>query len=85
MKLGTWSDVVCPWSYVAKRHAEAALSHFTHADEVSVEVGFDPAESEATLAGDACASDVRRVESLPIHIVNADRDGAACADGTCTI
>jgi predicted DsbA family dithiol-disulfide isomerase len=31
-----WSDVVCPWCYVGKRHFEEALSRFPHRDEVSV-------------------------------------------------
>ena len=37
MKVEIWSDVVCPWCYVGKRHFEAALAGFGHADEVSVE------------------------------------------------
>jgi predicted DsbA family dithiol-disulfide isomerase len=31
-----WSDVVCPWCYVGKRHFEEALSRFPQRDEVSV-------------------------------------------------
>jgi predicted DsbA family dithiol-disulfide isomerase len=31
-----WSDVVCPWCYIGKRHLEAALDGFTHRDEVEV-------------------------------------------------
>jgi predicted DsbA family dithiol-disulfide isomerase len=31
-----WSDVVCPWCYVGKRHLEDALSRFDHADQVDV-------------------------------------------------
>jgi predicted DsbA family dithiol-disulfide isomerase len=37
MKVEIWSDVVCPWCYIGKRHFEAALSQFPHADEVSIE------------------------------------------------
>ncbi len=37
MKVEIWSDVVCPWCYVGKRHFEEALSRFGHADQVSVE------------------------------------------------
>ena len=36
MKVEIWSDVVCPWCYVGKRHFEEALSRFGHADEVEV-------------------------------------------------
>jgi predicted DsbA family dithiol-disulfide isomerase len=37
MKVEIWSDVVCPWCYVGKRHFEEALSRFPHRDDVSVE------------------------------------------------
>ncbi len=31
-----WSDVVCPWCYIGKRHLEAAIDAFRLRDEVSV-------------------------------------------------
>ena len=37
LKVEVWSDVVCPWCYVGKRHLEEALARFRHADQVSVE------------------------------------------------
>src|SRR5689334_9097341 len=37
MKIEIWSDVVCPWCYVGKRHLEQALSTFPHADDVEIE------------------------------------------------
>jgi predicted DsbA family dithiol-disulfide isomerase len=37
VKVEIWSDVVCPWCYVGKRHFEDALSRFRHADQVEVE------------------------------------------------
>jgi predicted DsbA family dithiol-disulfide isomerase len=37
MKVEIWSDVVCPWCYVGKRHLEQALERFAHADEVEIE------------------------------------------------
>lgn len=36
MLIEIWSDVVCPWCYVGKRHIEVALDSFGHADEVEV-------------------------------------------------
>ncbi len=36
MRVEIWSDVVCPWCYIGKRHFEAALAAFDHADEVEV-------------------------------------------------
>ena len=37
MKVEIWSDVVCPWCYIGKRHFEEALASFAHADEVEIE------------------------------------------------
>jgi predicted DsbA family dithiol-disulfide isomerase len=31
-----WSDVVCPWCYIGKRHLEAALAGFEHRDDVEI-------------------------------------------------
>ena len=37
MKVEIWSDVVCPWCYIGKRHFERALERFVHRDEVEIE------------------------------------------------
>ena len=31
-----WSDVVCPWCYLGRRHLELALEGFAHRGEVEV-------------------------------------------------
>jgi predicted DsbA family dithiol-disulfide isomerase len=36
VKIEIWSDVVCPWCYVGKRHLEQALQRFAHRDEVEI-------------------------------------------------
>jgi predicted DsbA family dithiol-disulfide isomerase len=36
MRIEVWSDVVCPWCYIGKRHLETALAAFPHRDEVQV-------------------------------------------------
>lgn len=36
MKIDIWSDVVCPFCYLGKRHLELALQRFEHRDEVEV-------------------------------------------------
>ena len=36
MRIEVWSDVVCPWCYIGKRHLEAALEAFAHSDAVEV-------------------------------------------------
>ncbi|MEZ4222275.1 MAG: DsbA family oxidoreductase [Polyangiaceae bacterium] len=34
LEVQIWSDIACPWCYVGKRHWEAALREFEHADAV---------------------------------------------------
>jgi predicted DsbA family dithiol-disulfide isomerase len=36
MQVEIWSDVVCPWCYIGKRHFEQALEGFAHRDDVEV-------------------------------------------------
>jgi len=36
MRIEVWSDVVCPWCYIGKRHLESALAGFDHRDDVEV-------------------------------------------------
>jgi predicted DsbA family dithiol-disulfide isomerase len=36
MRIEVWSDVVCPWCYIGKRHLESALAAFPHRDDVEV-------------------------------------------------
>jgi predicted DsbA family dithiol-disulfide isomerase len=36
MRIEVWSDVVCPWCYIGKRHLETALAAFDHRDDVEV-------------------------------------------------
>jgi len=36
MQVEIWSDIVCPWCYLGKRHLEQALESFGHAGEVEV-------------------------------------------------
>ena len=36
MRVDIWSDIVCPWCYIGKRHFEQGLARFSHRDEVEV-------------------------------------------------
>lgn len=36
VKIEIWSDVQCPFCYIGKRHLEAALAQFPHADQVEI-------------------------------------------------
>jgi predicted DsbA family dithiol-disulfide isomerase len=55
-----WSDVICPWCYVGKRHFEHALARFDGRDDVDViwrSFELDPnAPSEPTPLADRLAS-----------------------------
>ncbi|MFA9446634.1 DsbA family oxidoreductase [Egicoccus sp. AB-alg6-2] len=54
MQVEIWSDIACPWCAVGKRRFAAALSDFTHADEVRVRwrsFELDP-DAPAVLEGD---------------------------------
>jgi len=37
MKIEIWSDIMCPFCYIGKRHFEAALKEFPHADSLQIE------------------------------------------------
>jgi len=36
VRIEIWSDVVCPWCYIGKRHLEAALESFEHRGDVEI-------------------------------------------------
>lgn len=36
MRIDVWSDIVCPFCHLGRRHLELALARFEHADEVEV-------------------------------------------------
>ena len=36
MKIDIWSDVICPWCYIGKRHVESAIEQFEHGSETEV-------------------------------------------------
>lgn len=36
MRIDVWSDILCPFCHLGRRHLELALEQFEHADEVSV-------------------------------------------------
>ena len=36
MKVDVWSDIMCPFCYIGKRHYEAALKQFANSDQVEI-------------------------------------------------
>lgn len=85
MRIEIWSDVVCPWCYIGKRHLEAALASFPHRDEVEVEYrSFEldpsapqvPVETTVESLATKFGTDVAGARELM-----ARADGAAAAVG----
>jgi predicted DsbA family dithiol-disulfide isomerase len=37
LKVEIWSDIMCPFCYIGKRHFEEAMKRFEHADKIEVE------------------------------------------------
>ena len=37
MKIEIWSDVMCPFCYIGKRHFEEALSKFSDKEHIDIE------------------------------------------------
>ncbi len=37
LRVEVWSDIVCPFCYIGKRHFEKALAQFEHADDIELE------------------------------------------------
>jgi predicted DsbA family dithiol-disulfide isomerase len=51
MKIDIWSDIVCPFCYIGKRHLELALEQFPHRDQVEIawhSFQLDPTAPEVT-------------------------------------
>lgn len=51
MKIDIWSDIVCPFCYIGKRHLELALEQFPHRDQVEISwrsFQLDPSAPEVT-------------------------------------
>ncbi len=53
LTVDVWSDVVCPWCWIGKRHLEQALARFEHAEDVTVTwraFELDPSAPKTTSA-----------------------------------
>ncbi|MDQ1702706.1 MAG: hypothetical protein QOF57_1958 [Frankiaceae bacterium] len=59
MQVEIWSDVVCPWCYIGKRHFEEALARFPHAADV--EVTYRAFELDPTTAKGVTEPTVERI------------------------
>lgn len=36
MKIDVWSDIMCPFCYIGKRHYETAIKQFPHSDQIEI-------------------------------------------------
>ncbi|MCA0186548.1 MAG: DsbA family protein [Proteobacteria bacterium] len=53
MRIDVWSDIVCPFCHLGRRHLELALEQFEHADEVGVVWHSFQLDREAPATDDA--------------------------------
>ena len=74
MHVEIWSDIACPWCYVAKRRFAAALARYEHRDEVTVtwrsfelDVQAPPAREGDYAAHLAKKYGMSRDEALAMH------------------
>src|SRR5690625_47546 len=70
MKIIIWSDVRCPFCYIAKKNFEKALSQFEHKDEI--EVTWKSYELDPELKTDTSISSLEYLASnkrMPIQQV----------------
>ena len=85
MRIEVWSDVVCPWCYIGKRHLEAALAEFPHRDQVEVEYRsfeLDPSAPEVPVETTAQSLATKFGTDVPgVLQLMARADGAAAAVG----
>jgi predicted DsbA family dithiol-disulfide isomerase len=85
VRIEIWSDVVCPWCYIGKRHLEQALAGFEHRDDVEIEYrSFEldpgapemPVETTVEALAKKLGTDVPGARQLMTRA-----DGAAAAAG----
>jgi predicted DsbA family dithiol-disulfide isomerase len=85
VRIEIWSDVVCPWCYIGKRHLEQALAGFAHRDDVEIEYrSFEldpsapevPVETTVEALAKKLGTDVAGARQLMTRA-----DGAAAAAG----
>src|SRR5262249_13443106 len=61
LRVDIWSDIVCPWCYVGKRHFEQALTRFSHASDVSIVWRAFELDPSAPRVHDAAVSYAERI------------------------
>lgn len=59
MRIDVWSDIVCPFCHVGRRHLELALAEFPHKDEVDVVWHSFELDSKAPARGEG--SNIERI------------------------
>lgn len=61
VKIDIWSDIVCPFCYIGKRHMELALEGFEHRDDV--EIVWHSFELDPTIEREATGTLVEKIAS----------------------
>jgi predicted DsbA family dithiol-disulfide isomerase len=73
MDVEIWSDVVCPWCYLGKKHFERALEGFSHRDQI--EVTYRSFELDPAAPRDVTTPTVERL-ATKYGMSTADADDA---------
>jgi predicted DsbA family dithiol-disulfide isomerase len=85
MRIEVWSDVVCPWCYIGKRHLEQALAGFAHRDDVEIEYrSFELDPSAPQVPVETTAEALARkfgTDVSGVHELMARAEGPAAAAG----
>lgn len=81
MRIDIWTDIVCPFCFIGKRHLELALENFEHRDDI--ELAWHSFELDPTIAREAggpLAEKIAQKFSIPLEqSEQAQRDVAAQA------
>jgi len=85
VRIEIWSDVVCPWCYIGKRHLERALESFPHRDQVEIEYrSFELDPSAPQVPVETTAEALARkfgTDVAGVHELMARAEGPAAAAG----
>lgn len=80
MRIDVWSDIVCPFCHVGRRHLELALERFEHADQVGVVWHSFELDRNSPAVG--AGSNVERVAAkygVPVAQMRAQHEQMAAA------
>ena len=80
MRIDVWSDLVCPFCHLGRRHLELALAQFPHRDEVGVVWhSFELDRSAPAIAEGSVVETVAAKYGVPVEGMRAQHEQMAAA------